>query len=986
MMKTSTRFLPTPAHASRLKRAVMLALYCGGLILPTSQAQAGDGQGQMFRNLGEAFTKALYAEDYDLAEDIARDRVKLSLGNDDRLGDAYRNLGSALAKQGKLLEAELVERKALPMVERRHGKVSRQAVHVHQNIISVLIQQNRYAEIMPLVTEALNRQQELAPDRVDMLDLMNTKARVLHQLGQNNEALAVLDTADKLHLLPEPMDEGDNRSGPEWIERGRHISLYLRGICQQSLGNYSQASALLNQALTATRASASSSPVGIIEIQSSLAEIYQQTGQRPLAIQTLQDALQLAKKRLRSSNMQGIKVTAQLARALAEEGDFASASTLYKQALAQLQQNSSLGMYSQTARHYAALLERNGQLEDALQVNQKALDAIDQLFAQTRGLDDTVRESFITRFNPNYEQTLRLLVRLHGQQPTKGYDKQALEVVSRTQSRLFSELLKQADAAKLSSNGDYKTLHDKQQSRQEKLSSLRLERSNTGSFTNLAESSGGQEQTDSDAQRQRRRDPQDPIVAERVRERRQKLDDEIRQAQAELTTINTELWQRFPRSMDLAQPKPVSVAQLQEQVLKPGETLLTFFMLPQQTLAFITAKDSFHMVELPIGRQAIGQLVTTLRAPEENGGESLSVLQQLDPAQLYQGYTQLFKPLEPYLPAGNRIISIGDGSLHTLPLEMLVTRWGAQEQQQFKQVRQQGPLLAEYSTLPYLNNRYRFAYLPSLSSLVSMRLYRNKAIPRYDRELVSFADPIFDKADSAAPDSLLGQTLARSYSHKTATFSIPRLPETAVEAKSIAQILGNDSKLYLEEDAQEYTVKKLDLSHTRYLHFATHGLLGGEFAMVKQAINEDSSKRTAIRPEPALLLSLTGNMHGEDGLLTMHEVVEGLNLNAQLVVLSACNTAGEHDAAHSGEGFAGLTRAFMYAGAQGLLVSHWSVESQATQELMVAMFRELKNGTDNTQSIETARQTIKNSHYQLSGQTISRAHPFFWAPFVYVGD
>jgi CHAT domain-containing protein len=133
---------------------------------------------------------------------------------------------------------------------------------------------------------------------------------------------------------------------------------------------------------------------------------------------------------------------------------------------------------------------------------------------------------------------------------------------------------------------------------------------------------------------------------------------------------------------------------------------------------------------------------------------------------------------------------------------------------------------------------------------------------------------------------------------------------------------------------------------------------------------------------------LSGDLHGEDGLLTMSEVVETMDINAQLAVLSACNTAGESAEANNGEGFAGLTRAFMYAGAQGVVVSHWSVDSRSTQELMTELFREARDGAESLSALDGARQKIRASKMPSQGvqQFVSRAHPFYWAPFVYVGD
>jgi CHAT domain-containing protein len=244
-----------------------------------------------------------------------------------------------------------------------------------------------------------------------------------------------------------------------------------------------------------------------------------------------------------------------------------------------------------------------------------------------------------------------------------------------------------------------------------------------------------------------------------------------------------------------------------------------------------------------------------------------------------------------------------------------------------------------------------------------------------------------------------------------ASISLPRLPDTTDEAREIARILGGKADIYLRDRAQEKTVKALDLKNVRYLHFATHGFLGGEFVEIKEARArtsastggaisrglavakpQDDSVRVAPGParvtggQPALALTLVGNLGGEDGLLTMQEVIENLDINAQLVVLSACNTAGEPGSAAGGEGFAGLTRAFMFAGAKGLLVSHWAVDSASTQELISETFRHIKAGQSAPDALQAARKTIFTSRDKGGRLSYSREHPYFWAPFVYVGE
>jgi CHAT domain-containing protein len=218
--------------------------------------------------------------------------------------------------------------------------------------------------------------------------------------------------------------------------------------------------------------------------------------------------------------------------------------------------------------------------------------------------------------------------------------------------------------------------------------------------------------------------------------------------------------------------------------------------------------------------------------------------------------------------------------------------------------------------------------------------------------------------------------------------NIPRLAETAEEANEIARVLGGRTQLYVGDAAQEKAAKSGDLRGARFVLFATHGFLGGEYLGSDLATEEGETRRPAGRgqAQPALALTLVGDLKGEDGLLTMKEVIEDLELNAELVALSACNTAGESAQANNGEGFAGLTRAFMYAGAKSLLVSHWSVDSLSTQALMTATFRNIKSGMGALPAVSDAQRQLRAGGYVRDGFHFSRSHPFFWAAFVYVGD
>jgi CHAT domain-containing protein len=454
--------------------------------------------------------------------------------------------------------------------------------------------------------------------------------------------------------------------------------------------------------------------------------------------------------------------------------------------------------------------------------------------------------------------------------------------------------------------------------------------------------------------------------------------------------------------MELTNPRPVTVEDLQQKLLKPDEALLTYVLLPQETVIFAISRERLKMVVSPTKREDIGKRIYGVRRSIEKvaGGESVLFLREVDPRTLNSLYRDLIAPVEDVLAGHAKVIVVPDGPLHTAPLEFLVKRYAPDDERAFQGARQSSdgspdrPFLGEYERLDYLGKTYRFSYLPSLSTLTSQRVYPKKnALPV--RELVAFADPEFTPVPgkpisqpTMAILEALGASVPRSRDGRP---DIPQLKETADEAREISKILGGDNNLFLGASAQESSAKGGDLKSARFILFATHGFLGGEFVPAAEppaesAANVHARAPVKTRGQPALALSLVGDLKGEDGMLTMKEVIEDLELNADLVALSACNTAGETAQANNGEGFAGLTRAFMYAGAKGLLVSHWSVDSLSTQALMTATFRNIKSGEAPLKALSDAQRGLLDARYVSGKYSFSRGHPFFWAPFVHVGD
>jgi CHAT domain-containing protein len=280
--------------------------------------------------------------------------------------------------------------------------------------------------------------------------------------------------------------------------------------------------------------------------------------------------------------------------------------------------------------------------------------------------------------------------------------------------------------------------------------------------------------------------------------------------------------------------------------------------------------------------------------------------------------------------------------------------------------------------------------IPSASALRTLR--NAPAVTAKRDHLIGFGDPLFnsDQAKETATEaavqvaSLVTRSLPirmraapRTASVDSAEIAqLPRLPDTADELKSIAAALEADPAkvLHLGKNANEKNVKGLDLSRFRVVVFATHGLVPGELNGLTQ-------------PALALTAPNVADIDG-DGLLTVEEILQ-LRLNADWVVLSACNTGS--GAGAGAEAASGLGRAFFYAGTRALLITNWSVHSASARELVSELFQRQGAGAAMTRA-EALRQASMAlvdgpGFTDAAGKTLfSYGHPIFWAPYSILGD
>ncbi|MCX7676877.1 MAG: CHAT domain-containing protein, partial [Alteraurantiacibacter sp.] len=201
---------------------------------------------------------------------------------------------------------------------------------------------------------------------------------------------------------------------------------------------------------------------------------------------------------------------------------------------------------------------------------------------------------------------------------------------------------------------------------------------------------------------------------------------------------------------------------------------------------------------------------------------------------------------------------------------------------------------------------------------------------------------------------------------------LARLPGTRQELLSLQQVLGNRESLVLTgADATETAVKQADLGRAQIIAFATHGLLAGE-------LDGQSEPGLVLTPPPSPSPT-------DDGLLTMSEIA-ALRLNAEWVILSACNTAAG-DGSGGAPGLSGIAKSFFLAGAQSLLASHWPVRDDVAARLTV---RTIAIATEDpalsrAEALQRAMREIRNDP-SADSESDTWAHPNAWAPFTLIGD
>jgi CHAT domain-containing protein len=471
-----------------------------------------------------------------------------------------------------------------------------------------------------------------------------------------------------------------------------------------------------------------------------------------------------------------------------------------------------------------------------------------------------------------------------------------------------------------------------------------------------------------------------------LKSRREAIDAE----QARLTALRDGIAKHFPAYADLATPGTPPPAALRK-LLGAGEVLVMLYPGERGTLVWaLAAEGRTTLSASPLTAAQLAGRVAEARRMLDLGAAGRTP-PPLQPELMHALYRDLLGPLEPVLANAKTLIVATQGPLGSLPFAALVST-----------PPQAGAPVA------WLARRMAVVQVPTASSLLALR--RSPPAPA-PRAVIGFGDPMFDPArGTMAPGAIRHLALARvaaagstapvpaavaavataagaaivagaaqssagAATRNLASFDIesgfryedmPPLPETRAELLALVAALSGDAKtdLFLGERATRRAVIDAPLLDRRVVAFATHGLMPGEVPGVSK---------------PALALAGVAPGSAESPLLTLDDVL-ALRLNAQWVVLSACNTAAG-DA--EGGAMSGLVRGFFFAGARSVLATHWAVESASAEALVSATFRQAARGAaGRAQALREAQLAMIDGQLGEGRWT----HPFYWAPYALFGD
>ena len=628
------------------------------------------------------------------------------------------------------------------------------------------------------------------------------------------------------------------------------------------------------------------------------------------------------------------------------------ASDYYNQALSLSRAVQDRSLEASILERIARLERARGNLVQARVPIEAAIEIIESL--RTKIVSQELRASYFASSQQYFETYIALLMQLHNRYPREGHDAQALSMSERARARSLLEMLTEARASVR--EGVDPTLLQKERSLQQVLNAKAAIQSRL-------------------------------LQADSREDQSAALGKEINSLLGQYHDLEAQIRISSPRYAALTQPSPISLKEIQEQLLDSDTVLLEYAMGAEKSYLWIVTSNSLESSELPprgvieAATRRVYELLTERNrrvkfetAVERQARVNAADAQYLDKA---TALTQMIlAPVAKHLgPNGKRrILVVSDGALNYLPFAALPLPRLKQPQMAVEsRTASFVPLVVDHEVVS----------LPSVSALEALRR-ESTGRKLADKTLAVLADPVFERDDerlrggkivegppirrvNASESDLVDEHVQAPASSPPQsvvsdnTSRIQRLPFTRREAEEIlALVPAADRMRALDFDASRSTAVSPELGRYRFVHFGTHGLL-------------DST-----HPElSGIVLSMFDRKgHEQDGYLRVHEIFN-LKLPVELVVLSGCRTGLGKEI--KGEGLVGMTRGFMYAGATRVVVSLWDVSDEASARLMVQFYKAMlvKRVSPASALREAQKALWKEGRW---------SSPYYWAAFVLQGE
>jgi len=926
--------------------AVSILLGVPAVAVPSAIKISQGGSQQSGENPATATAKRAFTEGLQLYQQGTAESLRKAIAKWEEALKLYREAGDTSGQASSLFAvgrvySDLGENQkaleyysqSLPLI-RAHGDRSAEATTLN-NIGGVYSDLGEKQKALEYYSQSLPLNRAVG-DRAGEAAILTNIGSVYSELGEKQKALEYYSqslalfrvTSDRrgeaatLHQIGDVYsDLGEKQKALEYYNnslflfrsvgdrRGEATTLSGIGNVYDKLGQKQKALEYYNQSLPLRRATGDRS--GEALTLNNIGKVYSDLGEQHKALEYYSQSLPLS--RALGDRSGEAAILNNIGAVYSDVGEKQKALEYYSQSLPLFRATGVRSQEAVTLYNIADVKRNQGNLTEALTNIESSLKIIESL--RTKIASPELRTSYFATVQNYYQFYIDLLMQLHKTNPKSGYDTKAFEASERSRARSLLELLQEANAD--IRQGVSPELLQKERSLQQQLDALEKQRIEVLNRPNHT-----------------------PAQEAELEKERQTLLTQYQDIQTQIRTTS-------PRYAALTQPQPLTLAQIQQQILDEKTILLQYSLGKYRSYLWAVTKTSITSYELP----KAARIETNARKFRDAVTDPSSRNSPNQIAQANDAISQIIlQPVAAQL-GQKRLLIVGDGVLNYLPFAALSLPGKSGENGN-------PPLIVDHEIV----------LLPSASTLGILRQNYNDRQPP-TRTLAILADPVFSANDERVKNSSSATTqqavesanpgLSRSRGDNNGLFN--RLKFTRQEAQIIQKLVPANSRTEsLDFEASRATATSPNLSQYKIIHFATHGFAN------------------SAHPElSGIVLSLVDEKGTPlNGFLRLTDIFN-LKLAADLVVLSACQTGMGQIV--QGEGMVGLTRGFMYAGAQRVVVSLWTVDDEGTATLMSSFYQGmLKKGL-------TPAAALRAAQLEMLKQEKWRS-PYYWAAFNLQGE